>query len=284
MSDEPNNLPATQQPRAVLQHTQPPLDAVVAGIRNRCLSGAEWNFGSLLMLHPPSEADRAELSRRHKSIVNNLTHFDEHQISAVIAETIACYRNFVKPEDSTKNESGAVKVLRKYVNEMRGLPTWAIVKACYAIRTGTAPGISMQFPFSTIELRVLAESYITRFQDEATEISRILLGKALPEPVSDEERAKVKRKLNRLAHKMKMKLASDRELRAKPGNELMRQASDRFLQRELAERNIPASAVACAPSPYLVEIIKRKGGEYGSDRATIERDGSPAQRMESRKG
>lgn len=277
-----DNLPTAPQHHALVTHSQPPLDAVVAGIRERCLSGSQWDFGALLLLHPPTDAERVELSRRHKSIVSNLTHFDEHQISSAIAETIACYRNFVKPEDGSKNESGALKVLRKYVNEMRGIPTWAIVKACYAIRTGTAPGISMQFPFSTIELRVLAESYITKFQDEATEISRILLGKPLPEPISDEERKRLGRKFERLAHKMKTKLSREKELRAKPGNEIMRQASERLLQREFDSVGHPRGKSELAPSLALLGVLQRTGGKDGSDRDEDARGNPSTSGMEGR--
>jgi len=237
-------------------------DSEVASIVDRCLSGAVREFGNLLMLNAPSVEDRRRLSARNRSIVDGLSHFDQHAVASAVADCIACYRNFIKSEEAPE------KVVAKYVKELQGVPTWACVQACDSIRAATAPGISLQYPFSTMQLRELAESYTLRFREEAARISSILRGKSLPAPISDEERAKVHRNLARLAHKMKLKLVQEARVRAAPGNALMKEASERFLLRELIAKGQPGAATALAPSPSLLSVLQRKGEDYGSDRAT----------------
>lgn len=273
MTDFENDhqLPALQQPKqqslSLYRQLMPDREADM--MRAQCMSGGEWEYGRWLMLNPPSPEVKERLQKRHRDIATNLSHHDRLAVAAAVSDVMACYRNFVKAGENPE------KVVAKYVKELNGIPTWACVRACDAIRNGHAKDISLEFPFSTIQLRALAESYIKRLQDEAREISQIMLGGVLPAPASPEMRAKVGRNLARLAFKMRGDRKREDDAILKPMLARMKHETDDTIIREYrhkGEAPVFASGNVLV-SPQLLAITNEwrvRNASGASDRGTDE--------------
>ncbi len=269
--DNDHQLPAVQSKQQSLSlHRMLMPDREADMMRAHCMSGGEWEYGKWLMLNPPSPEVKERLQKRHRDITTNLSHHDQHAIAAAVSDAMACYRNFIKATEDPK------KVVAKYVKELNGIPTWACVRACDAIRHNQAPGISLEFPFNTMQLRALAESYIHRLQDEAREISQIMLGGILPPPATPEMRARIGRGLARLAFKMRGDIKRDDDAARKPMLARMKQETDDTILREYRHRGeAPVFAGNVLVSPQLLAMtnewrVQNAGAssERGTDETT----------------
>lgn len=261
--DKPVYLPATQYSQAAMSlHRQLMPDREADKLRAQCMSGGEWEYGRWLMLNPPSPETKQRLEKRHRDIATNLMHHDTKTIAAAVADVIACYRNFVKKDEK------ASSVITKYVKELHGIPTWACVRACDAIRNNQAPGISLEYPFNTIQLRALAESYIKRLQDEARELSQIMLGGHLPPPAPPEARARIARGMQRLAFRLGSSIERDRRATVKPMLERMAGENENTIIREYRNKgDAPVFAGNFLVSPQLVNQIQQRKVSDASDTA-----------------
>lgn len=276
--DRDGDLPSTEvsvyRPSTQLAfHRMPMPDHEADTIRRRCISGSEREFGKLMLPNPPSSEERTRLQERHRALVANLTDHNLKEIGAAVADLIACYRNFVKQDENPKT------VLAKYVKELHGVPTWACVRACNAIRNNQAPGFSIKYPFSTIELRQYAESYIISLQDEAREIFEVLNAGQLPAPQSPETRAKVQRQLERLAFHLKSKADREREEYLAPILQRQRENTDQFILREYQRRGeTPVFFADRLVSPQLLTMVRESNNaRHGrADQTAPQAQGNPA--------
>lgn len=209
-------------------------DVETARVLDWCRSGASRREdGKLALLNPPSPRQRDLLARRHKALGVALLGHDRRMIAKAVSEMLDCYRNALKPGEDAKN------VTAKYVQELAGLATWACVRACFAVRMGEAPGVSLQFAPSTIQLRVVASSYVAPWLREATEIFEVLqAGKAAPE-VTGEQRDKVGKLLAGLADEMRGRTASERQETAPAAGPSDEQLQAHYGVRQVAPDDVP---------------------------------------------
>lgn len=150
-----------------------------------CLSGAEREPGQpLRLLNVPSREQRAVLQKRHKELTTHMAQRDNSIIADAVTALLGCYRNALKPGEDIR------PVAAKYVKELHGLPTWACVRACDAIRLHQYADCITFVP-STIRLREIAASYCATIVREATEIFDVLRGERLDVQVSAEERQRI---------------------------------------------------------------------------------------------
>jgi len=228
----------------------------------RCLSGAICDGSTnykITLINLPSEADRVRLKARHTELMKALHDHDRKEIGASISEMLMSY-DVAKKKYKTKKEM--LEVVAKYVQELKGVPTWAVQIACEKIRMGTAPDISHIYEPTTIQVRVLAVSIAQPFKQEAINIGNIVTADQYHEPVSEEERERVAPLLRELADKMKLKLEEDYRDRLEKDAPRIRKMSDDVIKRDWAARGEePRYAGDILISPSLVKVIEQKNKE-----------------------
>jgi hypothetical protein len=193
----------------------PARDDEVARLVEYFLSGSHRDQGQRVLMPDrwPTPEQRARLAARYRLLIEHLSDHDRRAVGAAVADLLACYRNALRPNEDVKT------VVAKYVQELAGVPTWACLRACAAIRLGQAPGISLAFPPSTIELRHLASSYCATVHREVRDIFEVLHARRGPTQISDEERLRVSTKLKTLASELRehaaQTVAADTEARSR---------------------------------------------------------------------
>lgn len=145
---------------------------------------------------------------RHNELMQALRDHDKKEIGALIAEMLGSYD---VARQKYKTNKIRMEAVAKYVQELKGVPTWAVQAACDKIRMGTAPDISHVYEPTTIQVRVLAVSIAQPFKTEAQTIGNILIAPKYQQPVNEEVRAKVGALLAKLADQMKAKRDQERE-------------------------------------------------------------------------
>jgi len=249
------NLPAILKTALPIN---PSTDAIVAAYMNTATRPKGWR-GNLQIEKAISRQDRAALTTRHKAISDHLLDFDKKAVAAAVLDAMTSYRSFFKPEESDTRVKQ--QVVAKYVKELQGIPTWACVRACNTIRLGQAPGISQIHPFSAIQLRVLASSYIDRLREEAESISQLLRAEVASLPPDEETAKRVKLGLERLGFRLRKageKEFAERRAKTAPSTQ---EANQRSVLAEYAKAGEePKFSGGILISPALLKSIKGKGG------------------------
>jgi hypothetical protein len=189
-------------------YSTPALNHQVHDTIRRLLSGSACDQSTrykIALINMPTKEERGVLAGRQRELLSELRSHDRKEIATVISEMLASY-DVARQRYKTKEELKLT--VSKYVQEMDGVPTWAVAIACERIRVGSAPDISHAFEPTTIQLRVFACSIAEPFAAELSSISKIMAAEKWIEPVNEEIRARVLPKLRHLAEQMKM----DRQL------------------------------------------------------------------------
>lgn len=150
-------------------------------------SGVERDAdGKMVLRNPLSDGNRQRLIQRRNDLRKSICDRNRDQMMADIAAMLRCFRPYLV---MTKDD--VQKIVASYVTELKGVPTWAVSRACYQIRTGAAPDISQDHPPSTIRVRVLALSIAQPSITEVIQIERLLTARKWVPPATPEQRAKV---------------------------------------------------------------------------------------------
>ncbi|SFL93558.1 hypothetical protein SAMN03159423_4507 [Bradyrhizobium sp. NFR13] len=64
--------------------------------------------------------------------------------------------------------------VRKYAEDLLGVPLWAIKDACRDISRGSVPGLNPDFPPTSPRLRLVVNGYVTKVHHEAQQIKQVL--------------------------------------------------------------------------------------------------------------
>lgn len=85
------------------------------------------------------------------------------------------------------------RVIAMFVQALRDLPAWSISSACAAWNRGEYPGYRAEFARAPVpaDLRNLALAATEEFDRERQQIKAVLAAEVVPEPESDETRARV---------------------------------------------------------------------------------------------
>jgi hypothetical protein len=183
-------------------------------------SGVERDAdGKMVLRNPLSDQNRQRLQQRRDDLRKSICLINRHQMMSDIATLLMCFRPYLV---MTKEE--VQKIVISYVTQLKGVPTWAVSRACYQIRTGAAPDISQDHPPSTIRVRVLAMSIAQPAITEVVQIERLLTARAYVPPATPEQRAHVNEGFGKLVRDLaaKVNVASD------PASD---EARERTLQR-----------------------------------------------------
>jgi hypothetical protein len=181
---------------------------------------------------------RALLRQRRDDLRKSMTAYDRTRIGADIAEMLSCFHTYARLEADE-----AKKIVTKYVIELRGLATWAVSRACYQIRTGTAEEISKDNPPSTIRVRALVMKIVSPQVAEAMKIERLLIAGKYTPPATPEQREQTKQKFTALSDDLK---ASSVDLRREQAHERalskLAKFSKMMISREYDEAGIVPKA------------------------------------------
>lgn len=127
----------------------------------------------------PTEDQRAFMLRRADDIADALEPAPE---ALVLVELTALLRVMaIKGGDESELEA----VIRIYLDDMVGLPMFAVVNACRAFRRGDVG--NGRFAPTPGELRVQAKTYIAPWVDERAKLLRVLDAKVLAAPTPESE-------------------------------------------------------------------------------------------------
>ena len=177
-------------------------DAIVRSVLSWSVSGAAEGHLS----RRPEAGERAKLVARHKVLVQWLTHSDRKKIAAAIGEMLLCYSKFQLLKSATDPEMLVAfqNIVAQFASELNGVPTFAVLRACHAIRTGQGgPEISMAHPPSTIAVYVLAQGFARPARIEERHVHQALHGAPLEPTVTPAQREAVAGKLRRMADDMR---------------------------------------------------------------------------------
>lgn len=191
----------------------PQVDERAAAIMRSCMSGSFKEFGTLVMQRMPDRESRQALAARQKTLVDSLKH-ERKKIALMITEMLQGYRQRgVKPGEA------AGQIVALYVRELGldpKIPTWAVWRACGAIRIGGDPerlekaGVRLYEAPTTMTMRRLCDSYVWDVRAEMSNIGAILQGREARPVVPPEERERVSKEFRTLADDMKVRLAADK--------------------------------------------------------------------------
>lgn len=71
-------------------------------------------------------------------------------------------------------------LVRKYADDLEGIPLWAIVAACKDISRGAISDMNPDFPPSAPRVRQQADEHLERFEKEAKDLRAVLTARILP--------------------------------------------------------------------------------------------------------
>jgi len=227
----------TEIVKGVRTYLVPASSHEVRGIISRLLSGSVCDASTryrIALINLPTKDERGVLAARQRELLTALKEHDRKEIARVIAEMLESY---AVVRGRTREELRAIT--SKYVQELHGVPTWAVAIGCDRIRVGSAKDISHSLEPTTIQVRVLALGIAEPFAAELASISKVIAAEKWLEPVNEEMRARVLPKLRHLAEQMKM---------------------DRQLERDKLKANNAAAALRKA-----AEIVERDYRQYGEE-------------------
>lgn len=189
MTSQPNNLPSTStsQPSPVPAFDRALADRIAA-VRNT----AQQRGQQLVLLQAIPQHTAAAMRKRMMALADGLgkQHASEARHLAAIAAMLDCWPSLAKADK--------LQLARKFVGECADQPSWAVEKACMAVRLGQAPDVSFDFPPPTIRLRAEVQRHTAPVLQEAIDIRNLLEAEVEYQP-GPEERARVTLGFQKLA-------------------------------------------------------------------------------------
>lgn len=257
MSDD--NLPTPwQQPPTPIGY-DPSADLTL----RRILSGSHREGRRVLLINMPEPQEKAQLARRARAILRALRLWNTEEVVRAISRMLSCFEQYLHETGDDGRAVANKKIAAKWAAELQGVPSWAIERACDAIREGRAEGVSKDFPPSIPRVRDLAESYCAEYRMELDKIGDALRGEPFIEPPSAEERDRVSTKLRTFADALRADVEQQAQAeRAPPDSAAMdaqraEQAHRAFLAEYKALGIEPIMAGGMIISPALLQSLGR---------------------------
>lgn len=82
-------------------------------------------------------------------------------------------------------------LVRKYADDLEGVPLWAIIAACKDISRGAIADMNPDFPPSASRVRQQADEHLERIEKEAKDLRVVLKAKILPPEMSPEKQKQI---------------------------------------------------------------------------------------------
>jgi hypothetical protein len=170
----------------------------------------------------PDVASARELSYRRSSMVEGgwlpepipapTRAMLEHRQSAVLAALQGASRSDLEeqvsglmtgfPSMRGLSKLEAQILVRKYADDLEGVPLWAIRAACKDISRGAVSDLNPDFPPSASRVRQQADEHIERLERESKDLRKVLQAKILPPELPPEKAAQINLGFQKLQQKM----------------------------------------------------------------------------------
>lgn len=82
-------------------------------------------------------------------------------------------------------------LVRKYADDLEGVPLWAIRAACKDISRGAVADLNPDFPPSASRVRQQADEHLERIEREARDLRAVLMAKILPPKLTPEKEKQI---------------------------------------------------------------------------------------------
>jgi hypothetical protein len=167
--------------RSRVTSVRPPTDQAIG--RQLSIYRSKLVAGSFVEPIPDRirEAMTARLTVLNAGMVAASQDFLEEQIASLM---------IAYPSMKSMSKLEAQVLVRKYVQVMSGLPTWAIEQACEDILQSAVVGVSPDFPPTAARLRLTANGHVSGVYREVQQLREVLQA-ASGLKMSAEERARI---------------------------------------------------------------------------------------------
>lgn len=232
------------------------IDSLLAAI----LTGEKDADGKLLLVMAPTADQRRTLVARRDHLATHLAPMPDGGIARLVSEMLAGFGS------SRADEKTAAGVVSQYVKELRGLPGWAISRACSRFARGEVgpdevEGVNRGFAPSTAQLCTVARRMVQLWREQHHQIHLALTGR-VEHKQTPEERERVGALLRGLADDLKVQRAAEDAERKAGGKAIMDRANDLAMRRECERAGVdPAMGV----SPSLLAKLPGGAKEMGAD-------------------
>jgi len=145
---------------------------------------------------PIPSSVRLMLERRQYAVTAGLQGASKYDLEEQVA---ALMTGFPSMRGLSKIE--AQVLVRKYADDLDGVPLWAIKAACGDISRGAVADMNPDFPPSASRVRQQADEHLERLELESKDLRAVLSAKILP-PENPERTAKIKLGFQKLQQRM----------------------------------------------------------------------------------
>lgn len=121
----------------------------------------------------PTARSRMQLRLRELNLWTSPQKINKSAHAIAIAEMLQCYPSLARAD--------AKAMTAKFVSEVADLPTWAVERACVAVRRGDAD-CSLDFPPATPRLRAIVLRYVQPVWAEQIELHKLLAAEVETRP------------------------------------------------------------------------------------------------------
>ena len=219
----------------------------------------------------PTQSEKRQLANRAKTILRGLRTWNTEEIVRAVSRMLSCFEQYLHETGNEKREVASRKIAAKWALELQAakIPSWAIERACDAVREGRAGDVSKDFPPSIPRITALAESYCTEHRAELDKITDALKGEPFLEPPSPEEKERVKAKLRTFADELKADIAAQDTKVRRQGRTPAPPNNDVILAEYRARGMAPVMAGGVLVSPSLLAKLGKplKGRARAQGRA-----------------
>jgi hypothetical protein len=247
-------------------------DPAIAQLLSLLLTDERDLQGARILREQPSIDERQMLRERLLKLQASLHPGRSDQIAAVVGQLMLGFGT-----SRTMGENDALATAAQYVAVLAPLPLWAIREGCMRFARGgvsksECPGWNASFPPSAPQLYRLAQSLVSPFYKEMSEIDAVLNGVVIPGP-TEAERAQRAKELGELAESIRARakeedaqmakqfaeLSETMRAKAKPDQGTAFQATKAAGLKPLGPSVTSALAKALAEKDELDKYLANKG-------------------------
>jgi hypothetical protein len=148
------------------------------------------------LLEPIPSAIRLMLERRQYAVTAALQAASRSDLEEQVAGLMTGF-----PSMRGLSKIEAQVLVRKYADDLEGVPLWAIRAACSDISRGAIADMNPDFPPSASRVRQQADEHLERLERESKDLRAVLTAKILP-PENPERTEKIKLGFQKLQQRM----------------------------------------------------------------------------------
>jgi hypothetical protein len=129
---------------------------------------------------------RTMLERRQTAVMAGLQAASRGELEEEVASLMTGF-----PSMRGLSKLEAQILVRKYADDLAGMPLWAIRAACRDISRGAVSDLNPDFPPSASRVRQQADEHLERVEREAKDLRNVLTAKVLPPELPAEKKDQI---------------------------------------------------------------------------------------------